>query len=83
MTEFNILHLVGIFVVLMVTFKIAGSILFWLLSYILGNKLAEMLEEDNDQPAGQRRPESTAQQPREADPDFSARRPRHSPTYEE
>ena len=83
MTEFNIVHLIGIFLALFVTLKIAGTVLFWLLSYILGNKLAEMLEEDNGQPAGQRRPESTAQQPREADPDFSARRPRHAPTYED
>ena len=80
MTEFNIVHLIGIFLALFVTLKIAGTVLFWLLSYILGNKLAEMLENDNDPPARQRRPYKSPLKPREPAPALSNR---HRPTYHE
>ncbi len=43
-SELNIVHLFGIFVALVITLKLVGGILFWVLSYILGNKLADVLQ---------------------------------------
>ena len=61
-----------------ITFKIVGGILFWVVSFILGNKLAEMLEEDTDPPAPQSRPAKMDQEPQPAASDFSHR---HKPTH--
>ena len=80
MTEINFFHLFIAFFVLMITFKVIGGILFWLVSFILGNKLAEMLENDNDPPARQRRPYKSPLKPREPAPALSNR---HRPTYHE
>lgn len=41
--------MVLIFIGLLIGAKVGGAILFWLCSYILGNKLADLLHE-NDQP---------------------------------
>ena len=41
-------YLVGIFVVLLITAKIGGTIGFWVCSSILGNKLAALVQEESD-----------------------------------
>ena len=55
-TETTILYLLAAFPIMLITFKIVGATLFWVVSFILGNKLAAMLEEDDDPPTQQSRP---------------------------
>lgn len=45
-SESMLLYLIGTFLALVLTVKIGGAIGFWVCSYILGNKLAALLEED-------------------------------------
>ena len=80
MPEITAIHLFILFPILIITFKIVGGILFWVVSFILGNKLAEMLEEDTDPPAPQSRPANMDQEPQPAASDFSRR---HEPTSHE
>ena len=54
-TQFTFIHLFGLIFILALTIKIIGGVLFWVLSYILGNKLADLLEESNP-PIHWRRP---------------------------
>ena len=70
-TEITALHLLLSFIVLTITFKVGGGILFWVVSFILGNKLAEMLENDNDSPDRQSPPAHKSQETRPAGPGFS------------
>ena len=73
MPEITVIHLMLLFPILLITFKIVGGILFWVVSFILGNKLAEMLEEDTDPPPPQSRSANTDQETRPADSKFSHR----------
>ena len=72
-TETTILYLLAAFPIMLITFKIVGGILFWVVSFILGNKLAAMLEEDDDPPAPQSRPANMGKEPQPADSEFSHR----------
>ena len=54
LTDFNILHLIGLFLALFLIVKIVGTILFWLLSFILGNKLAALLQNTGPASAAER-----------------------------
>ena len=40
--------LIGILIGVVVTLKLAGAIGFWWLSYIFGNKLADLLDREGD-----------------------------------
>ena len=48
---------------LVIGVKVGGTVLFWLFSYILGNKLTDLLQE-NDQPAASSRPPFAKRPPR-------------------
>ena len=81
-TEFTIIHFLALFFFLILFFKIIGAVLFWLLSYILGNKLAALLQ-DTAPPPSERRPGIADQLQKTTPPPLQARRPRHSPIYDE
>ena len=75
MPEITAFHLFVSIFILAITLKIAGGILFWVFSFILGNKLAEMLENDNDQPVRQSRPYKNPLKSREPASSLSHRHP--------
>ncbi len=50
--------LIGLLIGVALTIKIVGAIGFWWLSYIFGNKLADLLEREDDGTQRRSRPDS-------------------------